>query len=77
MTARLAIDPGHVVTARSQFGDDATWHDQPDAGAIVELEVSNRVAFRSLVLGFLDHAELLGPDELRADLVEWLEGAVR
>jgi predicted DNA-binding transcriptional regulator YafY len=34
--------------------------------------VSNPEGFRAFVLGFLDHAEVLGPDELRADLVDWL-----
>jgi predicted DNA-binding transcriptional regulator YafY len=40
---------------------------------VVTLGVTNRDAFRSFVLGFLDHAEVLGPDELRADIVGWLE----
>jgi proteasome accessory factor B len=35
--------------------------------------VTNRDAFRGFVLDFLDHAEVLGPPELRADLVGWLE----
>ena len=30
-------------------------------------------SFRSFVLGFLDHAEVLGPPDLRDDLVTWLE----
>lgn len=77
VTARLRIDPGHVATARAQLGDDARWTAEPDGGAVVELEVSNRLAFRSLVIGFLDHAELLGPDELRDELVDWLESAAR
>jgi predicted DNA-binding transcriptional regulator YafY len=36
--------------------------------------VTNRDAFRSFVLGFLDHAEVLGPPAIRQDLVAWLEG---
>ena len=35
--------------------------------------MTNRSAFRSFVLGFLDHAEVLGPSELRDDMVAWLE----
>jgi proteasome accessory factor B len=34
--------------------------------------VSNRDAFRSFVLDFLDHAEVLSPAELRDDIVGWL-----
>ncbi|MET0881195.1 MAG: hypothetical protein ABWZ14_06565 [Acidimicrobiales bacterium] len=35
--------------------------------------MSNPTAFRSFVLTFLEHAEVLSPDELRDDLVTWLE----
>jgi proteasome accessory factor B len=45
-----------------------------DGEVVVELPVTNRAAFRSFVLSFLDHAEILEPPELRADLVAWLEG---
>ena len=44
-----------------------------DGTVVVELTVMNRAAFRSFVLGFLDHAEVLAPPELRADIVAWLE----
>lgn len=37
------------------------------------MRVTNRDAFRSFVLGFLEHAEVLDPPELRADLVGWLQ----
>lgn len=40
---------------------------------VIELPVTNRAALRSFVLSFLDHAELIEPEELRADLVAWLE----
>ena len=39
---------------------------------VLQVAVTNRAAFRSFVLGFLDHAEVLGPPALRADLVDWL-----
>lgn len=44
-----------------------------DDAAIVELPVTNRAAFRSFVLSFLEHAEVLEPADLRAEIVEWLE----
>ena len=37
-----------------------------------EAGVTNREAFRSFVIGLLDHAEVLAPAELRADMVAWL-----
>jgi proteasome accessory factor B len=33
----------------------------------------NRAAFRSWVVDLLDHAEVLSPPELRADMVAWLD----
>ncbi len=44
-----------------------------DARVVIELPVTNRAALRSFVLSFLDHAELLEPADLRADLVRWVE----
>ena len=35
--------------------------------------MTNRAAFRTFVLGFLEHAEVLEPPEMRADVVTWLE----
>ena len=43
-----------------------------DGGAVVRLPVTNRDAFRSFVLRLLDHAEVLGPPQLRADVAGWL-----
>ncbi|MBA2752659.1 MAG: WYL domain-containing protein, partial [Actinobacteria bacterium] len=45
---------------------------RPDGAVVLALPVSNREAFRSFALGFLDHAEILGPPALRREVVEWL-----
>ena len=46
-------------------------------GAIeVEVPCANVPAFRSWVLGLLDHAEVIGPPDVRADVVAWLERLV-
>jgi predicted DNA-binding transcriptional regulator YafY len=42
----------------------------------VELTVTNRDGFRSWLLSFLDRAEVLAPEELRADMVAWLHGVI-
>jgi proteasome accessory factor B len=44
-----------------------------DGVTIVEVTVTNPAAFRSFALGFLEHAEILDPPDMRADIVEWLE----
>jgi len=44
-----------------------------EGSVIVGESVRNRAAFRSFVLTFLDGVEILGPEELRSDMVQWLE----
>jgi hypothetical protein len=44
---------------------------------VVTLPVVNRAAFRSWVVDLLDHAEVLSPPELRADMVAWLDAVAR
>lgn len=58
------VGPDHVRS--SGHADD-------EHAVVVELPVTNRAALRSFVLSFLEHAELLEPEELRADLVRWLD----
>ena len=70
--ARLLVDAGQVGWAAHQLGD-ATIVERRDNGSVVlEVAVTNWPAFRTFVLGFLDHAELVAPAERRAELVEWL-----
>ena len=62
----LNEDPGLQVVER---------HD--DGAVVIELAVRNPVALQSFVLTLLDRAELLGPAELRADLVAHLRELAR
>ena len=75
VTVRLAIDPRHLDGARGALGADAIITDETTVSGdrIVELTVTNRAALRSFVLGFLEHAEVLEPADVRADVVEWLQ----
>jgi len=52
---------------------EATVAAGPDGTVDVELTITNRVAFRSFVLDFVDHAEVIAPPDVRADVVAWLE----
>jgi proteasome accessory factor B len=76
VAARLRIDPAQAQWALQHVGPDHVVERGEDGGIVVELPVTNRAAFRSFVLSFLEHAEILSPPELRQDLIEWLE-AVR
>ena len=47
-----------------------------DDGSIeVTVPATNLDAFRSWVLGLVDHAVVIGPPEVRSYVVNWLRGA--
>jgi predicted DNA-binding transcriptional regulator YafY len=74
VTARLAIDADQAGWALDHLGDATVVAEASDGAIVVELTVTNRDAFRSFVLGFHEHAEVVGPPELRNELVDWLGG---
>jgi proteasome accessory factor B len=69
--ARILVDVDQAALARHQLGEVA--EERPDGSVVVEIPVTNRDGFRSFVMSFLDHAEVLEPPELRAEIVGWLE----
>jgi proteasome accessory factor B len=70
--ARVRIDGPQASWAVQHVGPDHVVEEGADGSVVVELPVTNRAAFRSFVLSFLEHAEILEPAELRDDLVAWL-----
>jgi proteasome accessory factor B len=70
--ARLRIDGPQASWAVQHVGPDHVVEEDADGSVVVELPVTNRAAFRSFVLSFLEHAEILEPPELRDELVAWL-----
>ena len=68
--AKIVVDADQAAYARHILGDVV---DQPDGSVTATLDVRNIDAFRSFVLSFLEHAEILEPADLRSDFVEWLE----
>ncbi len=70
--AVIAFDPPHHLGAIERLGDDATSTPSADGRIIVRFNATSIEAVRSFVLGFLDHAEVLEPPELRADIIAWL-----
>ena len=74
--AVVRIDADQAPWVRRDLGEHAVVATADDGGVDVQVQVSNRDAFRSWVLGFLEHAEVLEPDELRDDLVGHLRRLV-
>ena len=71
--ALLLVDADQSGWAVGQMGQDAVQERRPDGSVVLKVRVTNRDAFRSFVLGFLDRAEVVGPPELRAEMVSWLD----
>jgi proteasome accessory factor B len=74
--ACVLIDAPHAVWAERHVGTQAVATRHADGSLELALNVRNRDAFRSFVLGFLDGAEVLAPPELRADFVAWLHAKI-
>jgi len=77
VVARVLVDASHADSAREEARGDAATRARPDGSVELEMTVTNRAAFRTFVLGYLDHAEVLDPPELRAEIVAWLERCAR
>lgn len=74
--ARVLVDGDQAHLARQAVGNDAVIDERVDGSIVVELAVTNVGGLRSFVLGFLEHAEILEPPELRREMQRWLEAIV-
>jgi proteasome accessory factor B len=70
--ALVLVSATQAAWVEADVGAQAVAERRDDGSIVVRLAVTNREAFRSFVLGLLDHAEVLSPPELRADMVAWL-----
>jgi proteasome accessory factor B len=75
--ATLLVDAEQAEWAVAKAGPDAVRQRRPDGAVVLALPVTNRDAFRSFALGFLHHAEVLGPPDLRSEMVAWLQDLAR
>jgi proteasome accessory factor B len=72
LIARVLVDGQQAAIAVGEAGTSALVEERDDGSVVVEMSVTNVDGFRSFVLGFLEHAEVLSPPELRDDIVDWL-----
>ena len=77
VVARVLVDADQAALARTMVGPGVDVDERPDGSVIVSLPVTSPDGLRSFVLGFLDHAEVLDPPELRREMVDWLEAIAR
>lgn len=76
LVALVLVDPLHARMAEAELGSEAVAERRSDGSAVFRLPVVNRDAFRSWVLDMLDHAEVLEPESLRAEITSWVAGVV-
>lgn len=71
--AIVQIDPVRAAAVAADVGTDRVIERRDDGGIVVSVPFSNVRALRSWVLGLLEHAVVLEPADVRAELIEWLE----
>ncbi|HEY4331535.1 MAG TPA: WYL domain-containing protein [Ilumatobacteraceae bacterium] len=70
--ATVRVAAGRAALVAGEVGDDAVSRRLDDGSIEVEVPCVNRDAFRSWVLGLTEHAVVVGPPTVRADVVQWL-----
>jgi proteasome accessory factor B len=73
VTVTIDVDADRVALFRAELGSELTPTLQDSGSARFEVPVTNWDAFRSFLLTYLDHAVVVGPADLRADMIGWLE----
>ncbi|MEY4175243.1 MAG: putative proteasome accessory factor [Actinomycetota bacterium] len=74
--ALVRVDAARAVRAQQSARADEVVRRLPDGAVELEVPCANLDAFRSWLFGFGEHAEVLGPPEVRAAVVSWLEQMV-
>jgi predicted DNA-binding transcriptional regulator YafY len=74
LMAEVRFDQSAAWWAQRQLASDATIVEQPDGGVVATFAVTQPDALIGWVLSFEDEAEILGPPELRARLIEHIGG---
>lgn len=59
-----------------ELGSDRVVERDPDGSILVSVPAANMAAFRSWVLGLLEHAVVVSPPEVRQHIVDWLTAVV-
>ena len=72
--ALVRIDAVRAGAVERELGADRVVERGADGSVLVSVPAGNLPAFRSWVLGLLDHAVVESPAEIRQHLVDWLLG---
>jgi proteasome accessory factor B len=71
--ALVLVDAIVAYRVETEFGPANVQDRRGDGSVVMRVPCANVAAFRSWLLGMADHAEVLEPADVRADIVRWLE----
>lgn len=71
--AVVLVDAARALRAEQSARADEVVVRHPDGSVELDVPCANLDAFRSWLFGFGEHAEVLGPPEVRASVIGWLE----
>ena len=71
--AVVEVDAVLAAKAIADVGSRGVVERRDDGSVVITMPVTNREAFRTWVLGMLEHAVVIGSPALRADVVSWLQ----
>jgi predicted DNA-binding transcriptional regulator YafY len=71
--AEVLADAEQARFVRDSLEGEGSEEARGDGSVVFRFPVRSMPAFRSLILGFLEHVEVLGPPALRSDVVSWLQ----
>ncbi len=72
----LLVDADQATFATHQLGTESIAERRDNGDIVFTLAVRNVAAFRSFVLTYLDHAEVLAPPAMREVITSWLHDIV-
>jgi len=72
--ARVRVDAARAAAVERELGSARVASRHDDGSVEVDVPCANRPAFRSWVLGLLEHAEVMAPPDVRGEIVDWLAG---
>jgi len=72
-TAKVRVDSSLVRGVTREFGREAIVSEGADGSAVFEVPCSNTYAFRLWLFAMVDKAEVIEPQEVRDNVVRWLD----
>jgi len=73
VSARVWISAAQAPTVVRELGEAAVAERRSGGDLVVTVPYANRWALRAWVMGLVDDAEILEPEDLRSEMVRWLE----